>query len=910
MASAKTSPESLQAIPITVTVSQHRHQNVAKEGHEGVDAWLQALGAFLIYTATWGLLSAYGSYESFYETTLLSSTPSTTISWVGTLQGVILISREYYQILLAQGVCVGIGSAILYVPSISLVASRFQQRRPLAMFIATTGTAFGGIIYPIIFSSLQPKLGFPWATRVLGFVTLGELIIAMAIILPNTKSKAPHNVRSLLDPTAFRDPAFMAFCVALFLMWIAYWVPFFLLPTFAQFKAGASSNLAFYVLVICNASTIPGRYLAVPLANRLGPALTMGGFALASSVLLFGWIGVKSVGSTVVWAVLIALFMGPLAVLYPIIVPHLSPEKDFVGTRMGISSAAAALGTLVGFPVTSALNDIEMETRQTTSDDAFPTTQLFLLAICRVAEPIALTSIFPYSWVMVKDFRVADRTDASFYAGILVSAFSLAEALTGMFWGGLSDRIGRKPVLLSGCFGTILSLLLVGFAPNFWVALLGRALGGLLNGNIGVIQTMVGELVKRPEHEPRAYAVMPFVWSIGTIIGPAIGGLLAKPADSYPSLFSANGLFGKFPYLLPNLVCSLLLLLSIIGSWLFLQETHPGLQHQNGSGNHDHTSAESPLLATAGATANAGVDLRAESYGTFNQVRLQADEDWFVNADGSKFKTQKQPVFTYRVVSLIIALSIFTYHSMTYDHLLPIFLQDKNGRNVSGLSNAPLSFPGGLGLSTRTVGLIMSSDGIIALVIQSCIFPILAQLLGVWKLFVVVTVLHPIAYFIVPFLMFLPQSSVIFGIYICLIVRNILSIIDYPVLLILIKQASPSESVMGKINGLAASAGAVARTIAPPIAGFLYSTGADMNFTAIAWWGSSLVAVMGAVQLCFMKHKKHTSATIRPAMPCHYHYVPDESQPQKETIHIIVTDTDANADGAGTSQSRRYSFLT
>lgn len=129
--------------------------------------------------------------------------------------------------------------------------------------------------------------------------------------------------------------------------------------------------------------------------------------------------------------------------------------------------------------------------------------------------------------------------DASFYAGILISAFSLAEALTGMFWGSLSDRLGRKPVLLSGCFGTMLSLLLVGLAPNFWVALVGRALGGALNGNIGVIQTMVGELVKRPEHErkstaiaglkpradvlifvARAYAVMPFVWSIGTIIGP------------------------------------------------------------------------------------------------------------------------------------------------------------------------------------------------------------------------------------------------------------------------------------------------------------------------------------------------------------------------------------------------------
>lgn len=177
-------------------------------------------------------------------------------------------------------------------------------------------------------------------------------------MLPHAKHKTAPKVRSLLDPTAFRDPAFMAFCFALFLMWIAYWVPFFLLPTFAQFKAGSSSNLAFYVLVICNASTIPGRYLAVPISNRYGPARTMCGFALASSILLFGWTGVKSVATTIVWAVLVGLFMGPLAVIYPIIVPTLSPNKDLVGTRMGISSAAAALGTLVGFPVTSALDDL------------------------------------------------------------------------------------------------------------------------------------------------------------------------------------------------------------------------------------------------------------------------------------------------------------------------------------------------------------------------------------------------------------------------------------------------------------------------------------------------------------------------------------------------------------------------
>lgn len=137
-----------------------------------------------------------------------------------------------------------------------------------------------------------------------------------------------------------------------------------------------------------------------------------------------------------------------------------------------------------------------------------------LIAIVRLAEPIALTSIFPYAWALVKQFQIGDESDASFYAGILISSFSLAEALMGMYWGGLSDRIGRKPVLLVGCIGTMLSMVVVGMARNIWVALLGRIMGGLLNGNIGVIQTMVGELVKKPEHEresplPSSYAVFP-----------------------------------------------------------------------------------------------------------------------------------------------------------------------------------------------------------------------------------------------------------------------------------------------------------------------------------------------------------------------------------------------------------------
>ncbi|KAB8301414.1 hypothetical protein EYC80_003283 [Monilinia laxa] len=480
--------------------------------------------------------------------------------------------------------------------------------------------------------------------------------------------------------------------------------------------------------------------------------------------------------------------------------------------------------------------------------DRFPTTQLFLLAIVRLAEPIALTSIFPYAWPLVKKFEVGNEDDASFYAGLLISAFALAESLTGMYWGGLSDRIGRKPVLLAGCCGTMLSMIMVGFASNIWVALLGRALGGFLNGNIGVIQTMVGEMVTKKEHEPRAYSVMPFVWSIGTIIGPAIGGTFADPTMTFPNIFSPDGIFNTFPYLLPNLMCAGLLLISILAGYFLLQETHPDMQPRVSLPDDTYHSEETPLMATADAIKTPAVDLRAETYGTF-----EGSDDSAWRNTPTKFTPPK--IFSKNVVALIIALGIFTYHSMTYDHLLPIFLEDTKGpgESISAISGAfnSLMMPGGLGLSVQQVGVIMSINGAIALFVQAVIFPWAAEFFGTYKLFILVTVLQPIAYLMVPFLVYLPSSFLYTGLYTALFVRNLLSILLYPVLLILIKEATPSPNVLGKVNGLAASAGAACRTVAPPVSGYLYALGSKTNFTAMAWIGSAIVAAVGAAQ-CFM----------------------------------------------------------
>ena len=376
---------------------------------------------------------------------------------------------------------------------------------------------------------------------------------------------------------------------------------------------------------------------------------------------------------------------------------------------------------------------------------------------------------------------------------------------------------------------------------------------------------------------------MPFVWCIGTVIGPSIGGIFAGRSET--------GLFATFPYLLPNLICAILLLMSILAGYFLLEETHPDLQPWSTRAELEHTAAQTPLMATAGSIANPGVDLRADSYGTFNQVDIQEEHTWTVNSDGSPRDPPPYPppeikVFSRRVVMLVVALGILTYHTMTYDHLLPIFFHDDKTKEASVLAVGALDIPGGLGLSVHQTGLIMSVNGLIALFVQAIMFPLFAEWLGVWRLFLFVTILHPIAYFMVPFLALLPDDLLFPGIYVCLTIRNFFSIMAYPVILILLKEASPKPSCLGKINGLAASVSAACRTVSPVISGLLYGVGSGIGFTGVAWWGSGIVAIFGAIQLCWMEREKNKTAVVRAPYPV----AADLRRESKEIVRILVTD--------------------
>jgi hypothetical protein len=187
----------------------------------------------------------------------------------------------------------------------------------------------------------------------------------------------------------------------------------------------------------------------------------------------------------------------------------------------------------------------------------------------------------------------------------------------------------------------------------------------------------------------------------------------------------------------------------------------------------------------------------------------------------------------------------------------------------------------------------MSFNGLIALFVQGLIFPTLASWLGVWRLFVIVTIGHPLAYFVMPYLVILPSQYLYAGIYTFLFLRNFFSILAYPLLLILLKEAAPSPGHLGKINGLAASTGGACRTIASPVAGFLYGVGSQMDFTALAWWASGGVAIVGAMQMAWIRRSKSKTAHVHAATEWAHG---DEEEAVKEERQGLIAEVEESSD--------------
>lgn len=366
---------------------------------------LRALANY--YVPNLGLLTSFGSFEAYYASDLLSSRTSFEISIIGSLQSFLMVflgcitgslfdmgyfkhllaigtllivggtmaqsaCSSLWQLVLAQGLCIGVGTGCLAILSVGVPSMWFDTRLPLANGLAACGSGVGGVLFPIVFRRLNAVVGFGWAVRVIGFIAMGTLGFANATMrLPpdvrsqsvstpsGTSRKRQH--RALFDPTAIREAPYCLFVLGCFTVFLGLYVPYFYMPSYATgllASTGQQHHLTGDdLLSILNAVSIVGRILFGYLAINIGPQNLILLVAGCSSIVTFAFMSVEStLAGLIVLVCLYGFLTGAFFALQPSVFVSLSSHRpDMIGTRFGMAFTVMSFGMLFGSPIAGVI---------------------------------------------------------------------------------------------------------------------------------------------------------------------------------------------------------------------------------------------------------------------------------------------------------------------------------------------------------------------------------------------------------------------------------------------------------------------------------------------------------------------------------------------------------------------------
>ncbi|ONK78524.1 uncharacterized protein A4U43_C02F19720 [Asparagus officinalis] len=390
--------------------------------------------------------------------------------------------------------------------------------------------------------------------------------------------------------------------------------------------------------------------------------------------------------------------------------------------------------------------------------------------------------LFDLNLSQIRDLHIAKRVeDIGFYAGFVGAAFMFGRALTSAFWGIVADRWGRKPVMIIGITSMIIFNTLFGLSVNYWMAIATRFLLGALNGIFGPIKAYASE-VCRPEHQSIALSLVSTAWGIGLIIGPAVGGLLAQPAEKFPGVVSEDSFLGRFPYFLPCF-CISFVAVGVLIVCYWLPETL-----------HNH-----PESKTTDGTSES-----VEASPHPSDVR---DKD--VEIEGGVQPSKENLLTSWPLMSSIIVYSVFSLHDMAYTEIFSLWAE--SDRKFGGLS-----------FSSEDVGMVLAISGVGLIVFQLFLYPPAERLLGPINLSRIAAAIA------IPLLASYPFMTKLSGLALSVVVnsasllKNALSMIIITGTFILQNNAVPQHQ-RGAANGISMTGMSICKAIAPAAAGVIFS---------------------------------------------------------------------------------------
>lgn len=356
-----------------------------------------------------------------------------------------------------------------------------------------------------------------------------------------------------------------------------------------------------------------------------------------------------------------------------------------------------------------------------------PTKQLAMLAVIALCEQTALNSIGPYLPEMTSSFPDVDSTQVGVYVGTIASSFAFAQLATNFFWGWLSDRIGRKPVILLGASLTAVCFVAFGFCRTLAQAIAVQALMGLVNGNQGVISTCLGEITDK-SNQSRAFVYLPVVYGIGGITGPVLGGMFVFKENPF-----RKGQKNPYPYLFPNLFSAFILIVEVVLASIFLKESLEESKHLPplrkrvdnlfawiwqfmGGARHPTYLRRTFIRRDSGHRVNARTTAHNDGSATDSESESQSllsDND--ENSSNSQNLLGKK-IFTRNTILLLGTYLVFQLSNISFHTLYPIF--------------AYTPAPTGRDISHEAIGVSLSFAGIVTIVFQVAIFGKLKEKMG------------------------------------------------------------------------------------------------------------------------------------------------------------------------------------
>jgi MFS family permease len=370
-----------------------------------------------------------------------------------------------------------------------------------------------------------------------------------------------------------------------------------------------------------------------------------------------------------------------------------------------------------------------------------------------------------------------------------------------------------------------------------------RSLCGLLNGNVGVVKSMLGEMTDST-NRGQAFSYWESAYGLGSIFGPVLGGLLVNPAKQFPGWFGENALFIEYPYLLPCMVSSIISVIGATVGFIYMEETSPivlkrlkyaqlhrdstlvGISSRNYRDGCFVEEQEPLLNAIHVNLTSEDEEVILSETEQHGQLLIHRPELERIDSSISiELVTLREIITNQKVIWGILSYATWCLITIIYEEVYALYVSE------------PL-FKGGLELNSFEIGVILSFSGFVQFTSQILLYPRIERYLGLIGTFRLASVLMVVFAIALPFCtdyarylvslhdggytqddkikVYILLSSLLAG-------KTLAAVIGYIPVIILVNDSAPTPGSLGTVHGCGQVAASLMRSLGPTIGGVMWS---------------------------------------------------------------------------------------